>query len=97
MSVRHAQREIDSHEFAEWLAYDRLEPIGPRRADLNAAIIAAAVFNARRSKRSDKVADPRDFLPKYWEPPAEPATPEELFEKVKSLNELFGGTFQGEA
>lgn len=95
--MKEAQRHISSAEFAEWMAYDRLEPIGPRRADLNAAIIAASVYNARRTKRSDKVADPKQFMPTYWKPEPEPATAEEMFEQVKALNAMLGGDFVGEA
>ena len=45
MSVRAAQREINSREFQEWRAFDRISPIGGRRLDWNAASIAAAIIN----------------------------------------------------
>lgn len=41
MSVRRAQQEIDSREFAEWIAYHSLEPFGDewfRDAQLTAAV-----------------------------------------------------------
>jgi hypothetical protein len=95
MSVRRAQREISSAEFSEWMAYDLIDPIGERRADIRAGIIAAAVANTRRRKKSDPVAKPETYMPKFYEPPAEPPSPEEMFEKLKALNELFGGTFVG--
>lgn len=95
--MRECQRWVSSHEFAEWEAYDRLEPIGPRRADLNAATIAATVMNSRRTKGSQPVVQPKAFMPTFWEPPVEPLAPEEMFEQVKALNELFGGDFVAKA
>jgi hypothetical protein len=61
MSVRRAQREIDSAEFTEWSAFDRIEPFGPERADLRAGIIAAqiAAFGGRRE------VTPGDFMPDF--------------------------------
>lgn len=50
MSVRRAQQEVDSREFSEWLAYDRLDPIGGERLDLNTALIVSAIMNSNRSK-----------------------------------------------
>jgi len=42
-TVAEAQSRISSREFAEWLAYDRLEPIGAVRDDWNAALVAQTV------------------------------------------------------
>jgi len=67
MSVRRAQQEIDSSEFAEWIAYDRLDPYGPERADLNAAIIAREVA-LPNMKKGAKIT-PADFMPKYGRRP----------------------------
>jgi hypothetical protein len=44
--VREAQQRIDSREYAEWLAYYRLEPFGEGRADWRVAIAGAAAANA---------------------------------------------------
>lgn len=96
MSVRRARQEIDSREFADWRAYDRWEPIGPVRTDLNAATIAAAVMNARRTKRSDPLARPDEFMPKFYRPPVRRSA-RELFEIVKQMNAAFGGDFEAKA
>lgn len=90
--MRAAQRAIDSVEFTRWRAYDRISPIGPERGDLHAAIIAAAVFNSRRRKSSDRYVSPETFLPKFHRP-ARRLTPKAMFESVRQLNELFGGDF----
>ncbi len=42
MSVRQAQEEISWREFAEWIAYDRLNPFGLERGDMQAGIVASA-------------------------------------------------------
>ncbi len=64
LSVREAQARISSPEFAEWLAFNRLDPIGEERADARAALIALAVT---RAAWSGKGRAPRfeDFMPDY--------------------------------
>ena len=66
MSVRRAQLEIDSQEFAEWMAYSALEPFGPERDDERAGAIAATIANVYRdsSKRSDPFGA-WDFFPRH--------------------------------
>jgi len=94
--VRDCQRSISSAEFARWRAYDRISPIGPERGDLHAAIVAAAVFNARRRKSSDRYADPKDFMPKFVTPRRQ-LTPSQMFDAVRVMNEALGGSFVGNA
>jgi hypothetical protein len=43
---------MSSHEFAEWLAFDRLDPIGAERADLRSAIVASVIANTARDERA---------------------------------------------
>jgi hypothetical protein len=61
MTVREAQERIDSREFAEWIAYDRMDPIGQDRADLRAALVSATVA---RSIGGGK-AEINDFMLKF--------------------------------
>lgn len=66
MSVRQAQREIDSREFAEWMAYANVEPFGPLREDQRAGVVAAILANVNR----DSEARPEpftvdEFFPRY--------------------------------
>ena len=65
MSVRRAQAEIDSHEFAEWMAYYRLEPFGEVIADMRHGVAVSVLANINRDpeKRPDPY-EPRDFI--YW-------------------------------
>ena len=53
---------MDSQEFTEWMAFDRLETIGGARADLHAGIIASAVAN-HGSRDIKKPYTPADFMP----------------------------------
>lgn len=48
-------------EFAEWQAYDSLEPIGQRRADMRTALLAALIANQWRGKDADPVT-PHEML-----------------------------------
>ena len=65
MSVRQAQREIDSREFAEWIAFDRIQPIGPDRQDVLAGTIAATVANCAMGRRHGPAYQWQDFAPKW--------------------------------
>lgn len=69
MPVAEAQARISSREFAEWQAYDRVEPFGEVRADFRAGIIASTIVNLFKSK-GDKPARPDEFLPTFGEAPA---------------------------
>jgi hypothetical protein len=83
MSVREAQERISAHEFAEWIAFDAISPIGDRRRDLRMAIAAASNVNLWRGKDEDPV-HVEDFVP-TWEGPVttetESAVDEDLQER----------------
>lgn len=74
--MRHAQQAISSREFGEWIAYDRLSPIGDDRADLRTGIETSAIVNILAGKPSRR-SRPIDFMPKFHQPAksslAEPA------------------------
>jgi hypothetical protein len=63
--------EISSRDFAEWMAYSRLEPWGQDRDDLRMGIIASTIANANRGK-GQKAFTPDQFMPSF-----EPETEEE--------------------
>ena len=66
MSVARAQQEVSSREFAEWQAYDRLDPIGDERADIAAGIVASVVANTNRDERKRaEPFKPGDFMANY--------------------------------
>lgn len=64
MSVREAQARISSNEFAEWMAYSKIDPFGEERADLRSAIIATVFANAHRAK-GRRVFRVTDFMPQF--------------------------------
>ena len=57
-TVRELQAELTAEEFAEWMAYHSISPIGDERADLRAGIVASAVVNSRGGR-----SRPLDFMP----------------------------------
>jgi len=67
MSVSQAQGVINAREFAEWMAYDSLDPIGSTRSDLRAGIIASTIANVNRGKNGQSFK-PDDFMPQFDKP-----------------------------
>lgn len=73
---------MPSHKFAEWLAYERLEPFGEERADLRAAIIASSIVNVFAAKgRTVKL---KDFMIDWDAEPEAEMTDQQVFEKMKA-------------
>jgi hypothetical protein len=79
--------EISSVQFAEWMAYSRLEPWGEERDDLRMAIIASTIANVNRGKNT-QAFKPQDFMPSF-----EPETEEQAAERLiaKAMKALGGG------
>lgn len=73
MSVRRAQQEISSAEFAEWAAFYADEPFGDRVADVRAGTIAAVLANIHKNKNTPAYG-PLDFYT-WAQKPVEPAAP----------------------
>ena len=53
--------EMTSAQFAEWMAYSRVEPWGENRDDLRIGILASMIANMFREK-GKKPAKPTDFV-----------------------------------
>jgi len=51
MSVKKAQKEIDAKEFAEWIAFERTNPSGERRADIRSALICYVIASVMGGKK----------------------------------------------
>jgi len=60
-TVSELMARMDSREFARWIAYTRVEPIGDDRADVQAAMIATAISRAMGAE-----VKLTDYLPDYW-------------------------------
>jgi hypothetical protein len=61
--VRELHTSLDAREFAEWQAFDQLEPIGAPAAELRTGILAANIANAAPERRRSKPFVPKDFMP----------------------------------
>jgi hypothetical protein len=57
MTVKEAQQRIDSAEFAEWIAYHRIEPFGEFRADYRFAALCDIICKMHGTKRPTKASD----------------------------------------
>jgi len=73
--------EITSRQFAEWLAYSRIEPWGEERDDLRMGIVASTIANVNRSK-NQKLFTPDQFMPQF-EPETEEQAAERLIAKAR--------------
>ncbi len=60
--------DMTSEELSEWMAYDRLDPVGEFRGDIRAGIISSVVANIARQafgKKGTKKTQPMDFMPDW--------------------------------
>ncbi len=89
---------MSGREFQEWQLYNALYPLGERRADLRAGIVAAVVANVNRGPDTPAYT-PQDFIPQFDLVEDEPIDEEasiELTQNVfESLTAQLGGTIQG--
>ena len=84
MSVKQAKREIDSPEFTDWIAYDRLEPIGPERILDAMALVCCVVMAAQGHEKSKgKPFELSDFMLQYGkEAKSRQQSPQEMIAKL---------------
>lgn len=80
MTVAELGRRMTASEFAEWIAYSRVEPFGDRRADQRAWLAVAAMGNIAGGGSTDL----REVLPEF----TPPATPDEVAAQVRAFFEL---------
>ncbi len=80
------QGEISSREFAEWLAYYRLEPFGEERADLRNARLMALL--AQINGDGSREFSPADFMPDFGSVGLDRTEEVDVAEKARAL---FGG------
>lgn len=93
--VAEAQERVSSREFAEWIAYDRISPIGPKRLDLvvaNAAMrIAAAAYQGKQSRRFTV----QEFLPPWTKRGIPAPSGAELRAKALAFARQYNASRQG--
>lgn len=71
---------MSGREVQEWMAFDRISPIGDDRADLRSGIVASVIANCHRTK--GEPFTPQDFMP-FMDKPR--ATPEEALGQLRNL------------
>lgn len=60
-------RYLTSSQITEWMAYDRISPIGGKRLDFHFAHLLSSIFNIASSIHSEKKTTTAisDFIPKW--------------------------------
>lgn len=82
--------EIPASVWYEWLAFNKIDPISDRRADLRAGIIASTVAEVNRDrKRRSRPYEAKDFMPRFER--AQPQSVEEMIEIAREITLAFGG------
>ncbi len=76
-------------EFLAWQIYDRIEPFGAVRGDLQAGIIASVLGNLLATP--DRALMPHDFILRMEDDGPGGLDEETALAKVAQLNALFGG------
>ena len=79
---------MSAREYAEWMAYSRVEPWGEERADLRAALICKVLadINTPKGKQGPKL---EDFMLKFdREKPTQ--TTDEMIGAVAQITAIYG-------
>lgn len=79
--MKQLKSEMDSREFATWMAYYAIAPWGDVRADLRAGIVAATVANSN-PYRKGRNARVEEFMP-FVESRGRKMTDEEMMREVE--------------
>jgi hypothetical protein len=67
-TIGETQAAVDSREFAEWLAYDSIEPGEPLRGDVRAAMIGMLIAETNRdTKKKPTPFKLEDFMFRFGE------------------------------
>ena len=77
---------MDAADFMNFMVYESIEPFHDRRGDIQTGMICSILANINRTKRSDKLYNPMDFVPKWdAEPVKQPQTPQQQFAMMKMI------------
>lgn len=89
-SVTELQRTMGAREFYQWLAYDRIEPLGARGERFQLAQLTSIVTNMMRGK--GRAYQLHEFVP-WWRAPVQKAAAlwAQFTAIVKRHNEKFRG------
>lgn len=85
---------------SEWIAYDKLDPVGEIRGDIRNAQLSSLIvnlFKARFGKKSAKTTKPIDFMPEWDKEENEQneqqksyQTVDEMKQQIQSIGKAFG-------
>jgi hypothetical protein len=91
MTVETMLNEMSYEEFIQWQAFYESNPFDEERSDLNAANIAAMIYNMGRTK--GKSLSPKDCVLKFGNTTktTKQQSQKQQLQVVKQLNSLFGG------
>jgi hypothetical protein len=86
---------LTSKQVSEWLAYDRLDPIGEYRNDSRFAIVCSTITNIARSiwgKNGSKMTLISDFMPQYEQKQIN-RKPKQSVEQMKDILKTIAGVY----
>ncbi len=67
MTVADTYHRISQREFAEWLAYYRMDPFGEDRADIRSGVAACGLATMWADKEGARRLKPSQFMPVFDE------------------------------
>ncbi|HEX6682428.1 MAG TPA: DUF4035 domain-containing protein [Candidatus Limnocylindrales bacterium] len=73
------------------MAYEKIAgPLGPRRSDYHAALIAATIMNSQRGKRGKRFQI-KDFMPDWDDKRGERQSPDQHLAAIKAITRQLSG------
>lgn len=81
-------------EFYDFMLYDQVEPLGGRRGDIQAGIIAATVANCNRSEKT-KPFTPEDFIPSWEAKLVQPQSADKQLAIMKIVQQIQNAKVNG--
>lgn len=80
---------MSSYEFAEWMAFFKIQPYGETRMDFRFAALQATITNVMtRTKNSDPIKTAQDFMPDFEKALDEQETQEQVPEHERVWNRI---------
>ncbi len=76
---------MDAADFMNFMVYESIEPFHDRRGDIQAGMICSILANVNRTKKSDKVYSPMDFVPKWDAEPPKPQTADQQLAMMRMI------------
>lgn len=84
------QDAMSSHEFAEWMAFAKVQPFGELRNDFRSASLQALIANVNRDPKKSKPLTPQMFMPDFEKALDEQEEQEEIPEHERVWQKIRG-------